>query len=576
MAGREKRNVNPNCAAIYARVSDKSQAAEDRTSISEQVADMEAYCGRRELTIVSRYQEVGRGWSKKRPEFQRMLEDARQGRFDTIVCWKSDRLSRGVYPAAVLMEVVEAYGITIESVMDSIDMKYFGLMAAIGKIEIDNFRERASMGKRGAAKRGRIPIGGLPYGYRNGEEGKAEVEETEAEVVRRIFRQYVYEDVGTRTIARMLEGDGVRPHQGGRRWHQSHVYRILGNETYKGVWNYGQTRATRTDQGKKVRDRPRETWIAVAVPPLVDVETWDRAQRLKKERLRGSRRNTKVFYLLQHMMRCAECGTLLGARSTWTATRTRNGKRQRYRMPSPRRYYCCYGWDRQVPCRERSHIRAERLERLVWREVSHVLRNPELILSGMDVLDSVASERVAEEAVSVEREMRTVQKQEDRVTDLYVTGRIDERQWERQRGQITERLEVLRTKLEYIQAQEAASADRRQAMESIVAWMDEVGDDLDGLGPEERRKILLTIVEGITVDRDSRVNITLAVPMEKELSISSQSSTCPAIRSRPMRPPSGACGTGPTRWTWLEATRASSGSTAISCSSTASRRPLAR
>ena len=95
-------------AATYARVSDKSQAEEDKTYFSEQISDMEAYCKERGITIVPRYQEVGRGWSKKRPEFQRMLADARSGRFDTIVCWKSDRLSRGMYPAAALMEVVEA------------------------------------------------------------------------------------------------------------------------------------------------------------------------------------------------------------------------------------------------------------------------------------------------------------------------------------------------------------------------------------------------------------------------------------------------------------------------------------
>ena len=160
-----KRHTEANRAAIYARVSDKSQAEEDKTSISEQISDMEAYCERKGLTIVARYQEVGRGWSKKRPEFQRMLADARDGRFDIIVCWKSDRLSRGMYPAAALMEVVEAHQVRIEAVMDAIDMKTFGLMAAIGKIELDNFRDRAAMGRRGAAKQGRIPSGGLPYGY---------------------------------------------------------------------------------------------------------------------------------------------------------------------------------------------------------------------------------------------------------------------------------------------------------------------------------------------------------------------------------------------------------------------------
>ena len=171
-------------AAIYARVSDKSQDTEDKTSISEQISEMEAYCERKGMTITARYQEVGRGWSKKRPEFQRMLADARLERFDTIVCWKSDRLSRGMYPAAALMEVVEARQIQLEAVMDAIDMKTFGLMAAIGKIELDNFRERATMGKRGSAKQGRMPAGAAPYGYRTGDDGKPEIYEPEAEVVR--------------------------------------------------------------------------------------------------------------------------------------------------------------------------------------------------------------------------------------------------------------------------------------------------------------------------------------------------------------------------------------------------------
>ena len=180
------RKTEANRAAIYARVSDKSQDGEDKTSISEQTGDMEAFCESKGLTITARYQEVGRGWSKKRPEFQRMLADAKRGRFDTIVCWKSDRLSRGMYPAAALMEVVEAHQIRLEAVLDAIDMKTFGLMAAIGKIELDNFRERSTMGKRGTAKQGRVPTGGLPYGYRIGDDGRPEVVEEQAEVVRRI------------------------------------------------------------------------------------------------------------------------------------------------------------------------------------------------------------------------------------------------------------------------------------------------------------------------------------------------------------------------------------------------------
>ena len=303
MPGRTtKRKAAANRAAIYARVSDKSQDGEDKTSISEQIGDMEAYCERKGLTITARYQEVGRGWSKKRPEFQRMLADARRGRFDTIVCWKSDRLSRGMYPAAALMEVVEAHQIRLEAVMDAIDMKTFGLMAAIGKIELDNFRERSTMGKRGAAKQGRVPTGRLPYGYRIGNDGRPVVVVDQAEVVRRIFHMYVHEGMGSHSIAVRLTDEGIPTQAGKLLWRQSYVHYVLANATYTGTWVYGKSRHISTEDGTKVYGQPKETRMEIPIPQLIDDETWERVQKLKKQRSRRSRRNTKVIYLLQHLL----------------------------------------------------------------------------------------------------------------------------------------------------------------------------------------------------------------------------------------------------------------------------------
>ena len=376
-------------ASIYARVSDKSQAEDDKTSLTEQTSEIEAYCERKGLTVVARYQEIGQGWSKKRPEFQRMLTDAKQGRFDTIVCWKSDRLSRGMFPAAALMEVVEACQINLEAVMDSIDMKTFGLMAAIGKIELDNFRERASLGRRCTAKQGRIPTGGLPYGYRIGDDGRPEVAEDEAAIVRRIYHQYVHEGLGVLSIARQLEDEGLptgKPNA--KRWYDSHVNRILSKEVYKGTWWYGKSRHISTEEGRRVYEQPEETWIEIPFPPLVDEETWDRVQVLKKQRFSRSKRNTKVFYMLQHLVRCAECGMLFAGRATIQNSVRRNGKIYQYYYDTPRRYYQCYGMQRrQTRCREHPFIRAERLEGLVWGEVKRVLQNPEVIVTGIDSLN---------------------------------------------------------------------------------------------------------------------------------------------------------------------------------------------
>ena len=454
-----------------------------------------------------------------------MLADARSGRFDTIVCWKSDRLSRGMYPAAALMEVVEAHQIRLEAVMDAIDMKTFGLMAAIGKIELDNFRERASMGKRGTAKRGRIPTGSLPYGYRTGDDGRPEIYEAEAEIVRRIFRQYVHEGMGSTSIAWQLMDEGVPAPGSGKRWHQAYVHTLLRNTTYKGTWSYGQTRQVLTEQGRRVYDQPQDTWIQVPVPPLVDEETWDRVQVLKKQRLKRSKRNTREFYLLQHVLRCAECGLSFMAKANrYTSTRHK-GKVYRYEYPTPLRYYICSGMQtHRLRCRRLPYIRAERLEERVWSEVKRVLQNPDLIVTGIEALDGRESGGLEEEITQAERDLRSVQMEEDRAIRLFVSGKITEEQLDLQRKFITERLESLRAKLDDYRAREASGAEKRALMEAVLAWAGEVGEGLDELAPEQRRDVLQLVVEQVMIDRDNNMNVTLAIPVDDSVAVASSSS----------------------------------------------------
>ena len=494
---------------------------------------MEAHCQRQGLTIVARYQEVGRGWTKKRPEFQRMLEDARQGRFDTIVCWKSDRLSRGMYPAAALMEVVEAHQIRLEAVMDAIDMKTFGLMAAIGKIELDNFRERATMGKRGTAKQGRMPIGSIPYGYSIGEDGKPEIYEPEAEVVRRIFHQYVHEGVNVPSIARQLTQDDADTRNPGSRWHKAYITYLLGREVYKGTWWYGKARYIATEDGEKVYGQPEDTWIGVPFPPLVDEQTWDRAQALKKQRRLRSKRNTKIFYLLQHMVRCAECGRRFASRSTTQRAVRSKGKLYRYDLKVPYRHYQCYGMrEDHLQCRERPLIRADQLEGLVWNEVTRMVQNPELIVAGIESLDDGEDEGLDKQIARTERELQKVQLEEDRAIRLYVSGKINEDQLDHQRKFIIERLEAVRAKLDDYRARESSVAEKRGLMENIVEWAGKFGKGLDGLPSEERRDVLQLIVDQIMVDGDNNVRITLGIPTKSLVSFEKEGTRSPYLTMR--------------------------------------------
>ena len=519
MARTTKRMTEANRAAIYARVSDKSQDGEDKTSISEQIGEMEAHCVSKGLIITARYHEVGPGWSKKRPEFQRMLADARKGRFDTIVCWKSDRLSRGMYPAAALMEVVEAHQIRLEAVMDAIDMKTFGLMAAIGKIELDNFRERSTLGKRGTAKQGRAPTGGVPYGYRIGDDGKLDVVEEQAEVVRRIFHMYVHEGMRSHSIAVRLTDEGVTTQTGKLMWLQSRVHHILGNATYTGAWVYGKYRHVSTEDGMKVYDQPRDTWIEIPAPQIIDDETWERAQKLKEQRSAKARRNTKVLYLLQHLLKCGECGSNFHARASWTTTSVRNGKAYTYGLTAPRRYYMCNGMQAmRLRCRERPYIRAEQLEEPIWSEVKRVLQNPDLIVAGIATLDAQEGGGMEEEIAQAKRDLRSIQMEEDRAVRLFVSGKITEAQLDLQRKFVTERLESARAKLDDYRALEESGTEKRQLMEEVLAWARKFGQGLDDLTPEERHDYLQMLVEQVTIDKDNNVHITLAIPIDDDSS----------------------------------------------------------
>ena len=289
-------------AALYARVSSDAQAADDKVSLGEQMAALEDYCRDRGIEVADVFQDIASGSIARRPAFQAMLDGARKGQFDTIIAWKADRLSRGIYPAAALLEVVESHGVTLDTVAETFNMTTFGLMAAFGKVELDNFRERSRMGKRGAAKAGRAPIGSVPFGYAIAEDGRLELAPDDAAIVADLFASYVNDGKGTAEIARELEA------RTGRRWHSSHIHRMLANSAYKGQWMYGRTISTSTERGKRVVELPQEDWIAIDCPPIVDTETWEAAQARKVQRRSQARRNQKVFYTLKSLSTAPSAG----------------------------------------------------------------------------------------------------------------------------------------------------------------------------------------------------------------------------------------------------------------------------
>ena len=306
----QQQQANGKRVAVYTRVSSDQQASEERVSLSEQVRDLEEYASSRGYDVTHSYQDIESGASRTRPGFRQMQADARAGRFDLVLAWRTDRLARAGSAMGDLLDSTKKHEIGIETVREPFDRRYAGLLAEVAAIEREAFAERSAMGKRGAARAGRIPAGRPLYGYAKDDEGKPVVDEHEAAVVCKLFDMYVTERRGVPTIAKALQREyGFKRTAAG-------LYLMLRNATYVGTMVYDN--------------------VKISCPAIVDRATWDRAQYLlTKKTVRAARGNTKATYTLQGIVSCEGCGRILGARTR----REKNGRTLRY--------YKCRG--RRVP-----------------------------------------------------------------------------------------------------------------------------------------------------------------------------------------------------------------------------------
>ena len=172
----------------------------------------------------------------------------------------------------------------------------------------------------------------------------------------------------------------------------------------------------------------------------------------------------------------------------------------------------------RLRCRERPYIRAERLEEPIWSEVKRVIQNPAVIVAGIDTFDTQGGGGLEEEITQAERDVRSIQMEEDRAIRLFVSGKITEVQLDVQRKFITERLESARAKLDDYRAQEARGTEQRELMETVLAWARNVGQGIDELTDEQRKEILQVVLEQVVIDRENNVDITLAIPIGDESS----------------------------------------------------------
>ena len=327
-------------AALYARYSSDLQSA---ASIDDQFRVCREHVERSGWTIAGGYRDAAASGASMilRPGIQTLLEDARRGAFDVVVAEALDRVSRDQADVAALFKHLQFAGVMIVTLAEGeISELHVGLKGTMNALFLKDLAAKTHRGLRGRVEQGRSG-GGLCYGYDvvkatndAGEpiRGERTINEQEASVVRRVFRDFAA-GVSPRAIAQRLNNEGI-PGPSGRLWNDStirgHAKRgtgLLNNELYIGrlVWN--RLRYVKNPEtGKRVsRLNPPEQWIVTDVPELriVDDALWqavkDRQGELAEKHatviaaVRQARANRlngthRPRHLLSGLLECGICG----------------------------------------------------------------------------------------------------------------------------------------------------------------------------------------------------------------------------------------------------------------------------
>jgi site-specific DNA recombinase len=405
-------------AAIYARVSSDQQR--EAHTIASQTAALIEWAKTLDLEVPTAWIVEDEGYSGatlERPGLERVRDLAAEGQIQAVLVYSPDRLSRKYAYQILLIEELARHGVETRflnapqgaTAEDQLLVQFQGMIAEYERAQI---LERSRRGKRHRARAGEISVlSGAPYGYRytrKSDEAPASyaVNEIEAPVVQQVYESYTVAGWSIGAITRWLNERGVATRKPGTRWERSMVWAMLRNPAYRGMACFGKTRvATRQRVTRALRlrggvasrdsashERPREEWIEIPVPALIEEPTFARAQELLHENKVRSRRRTIAPSLVQGLVSCRHCGYALSRTSTRSSARLIH-------------YYRCLGSDawRHLGgprCNSRP-VRQDLLDQIVWTEVIRLLEDPALIHHELD--RRLAAARAADRRNSASR-----------------------------------------------------------------------------------------------------------------------------------------------------------------------------
>lgn len=501
--------------AIYCRVSTEEQS-ENGYSIDEQERLLEEWCKKMGYVIYKCYSDRGISGKniKDRPALKELLSDAKAGKFDMVISWKINRLSRKLEDVLKIVNLLEKNNITFKSYSEPFETDtpagrmQFQMMALIGEFERGTIAQNVKMGMIAKAKSGNW-CGGRVLGYdlvpNNSPEeekkgkNKLEINEKEAEIVRFIFNEYS-KGKGYKAITNKMNKLGYKTKKGNN-FSVGSIRDILTNPVYIGEIRYNVRQNWSEKRRRNINPNPIR--VKGKHEAIIDRELWDKVQLILESKKGKPSRIYDGEYPLRGILRCPKCGAgMVISRTTNTLA---DGTKKRIA------YYCCGNWkNKGTSVCNSNTIRVDKANEYVFKKIEELVSNEAVIKAVVKNINKERKDKVkpAKRLLGdIDKELEKLDKRKRKIFEAYEDDILTKAEFQIRKDELNEKIRILEEEKKPLLNTISEDVSEEIPYEFIKDILKNFSKVLNSnVSREQQKKLLHMIISEITMNESREID----------------------------------------------------------------------
>ncbi|MBU2702122.1 site-specific DNA recombinase [Sporomusaceae bacterium BoRhaA] len=485
--------------AIYCRVSTEDQAKRGY-SLSDQAAACKAFLVKQGETNIIEYIDDGySGEFIDRPALTRLRDDVAAGSIESVVVYDPDRLARKLSIQLLVAEEIEKSKVALHFVTGDYDASpdgrlFFSMRGAIAEFEKAKILDRTLRGKRKKASQGKIIMDFGLFGYDYDKKNCSYIiNKGESEVVQKIFYMATTNNLSVQGIQKELNRLVIPSPTGKYLWPTSSIHNLLTNMTYTGTFISMKKRYKKVGIKTKIKmERPKDEWISIPVPPIIDKITFERVQQHLKANKATPRKPLAYPFLLSGILFCGVCG----CRMLTHHCLFRNGTYKAYYQCATQRY--ANRRNAGITCESRT-LPADAIDTDLWNKLLKAIYNPAELKKFMSKNHKKADNGTdLLRLISLEGELI---KRRETIAKWFRQQMLSEEEAEKELSEIKTQLTGIQERKNILKPPESKEMIVTPSLEETFNKLRPLIESGNELNPEEKKQIIHALLSKVTITR---------------------------------------------------------------------------